>query len=161
MADPGRVTRFAKRIQMVAGLTGLLLAISAVTLVAQTSKPPRAYYDISKEVTLTGKVLIVFRVPSQGMIPGSHILLATSSGQVDASLGRWGLQGSGALSAAPGQVIEVTGVMKTLLDKPVFVVRTAKAGDQTYQMRNEFGIPVSPQARERALQNAAQKEESQ
>jgi hypothetical protein len=71
------------------------------------------------------------------------------------------LQGSGALSAAPGQVIEVTGVMKTLLDRPVFVVRTAKTGDQTYQMRNEFGIPVSPQARERALQNAAQKEESQ
>jgi hypothetical protein len=65
------------------------------------------------------------------------------------------------MSAAPGQVIEVTGVMKTLLDKPVFLVRTAKVGDQTYQMRNEFGIPVSPQARERALQNAAQKEESQ
>lgn len=55
----------------------------------------------------------------------------------------------------------VTGVMKMLLDKPVFVVHTAKAGDQTYQMRNEFGIPVSPQSRERALQNAAQKGASQ
>jgi hypothetical protein len=95
------------------------------------------------------------------MIPGSHILLATSSGQVDASLGKWGLQGGAALSAAPGQVIEMTGVMKMLRDKPVFVVRTAKAGGQTYQMRNEFGNPVSPQSRERALQNAAQKGESQ
>jgi hypothetical protein len=161
MADLRRVTRFAKRIQMAAGLTGLLLAISAVTLVAQTSNSPRAYYDLSKEVTLTGKVLTVFKVPSRGMIPGSHILLATSSGQVDASLGKWGLQGSGALSPAPGQVVEVSGVMKMLLNKPVFVVRTAKAGGQTYQMRNEFGIPLSPQARERALQNAAQKGESQ
>ena len=158
MADSKRVTRFAKLIQMVVGLTGLLFPISAI---AQTSNPPRAYYDISKEVTLTGRVLTVLRVPSQGMIPGSHILLATSSGQVDASLGSWGLEGRGALSVAPGQAIEVTGVMKTLLDKHVFVVRTARAGDQTYQMRNEFGIPVSPQARERALQNAAQKEESQ
>lgn len=160
MADSTRTTRLPKRIQL-AGLTGLLLAISAVTLVGQTSNSPRAYYDISKEVTLTGKVLVVFRVPSQGMIPGSHILLATPSGQVDASLGRWGLQGNGALPAAPGQLIEVTGVMKSLLDKSVLLVRTAKVGGQTYQMRNEFGIPVSPQARERALQNAEQKGESQ
>ena len=158
MADSRWITRFAKLIQMVAGLTGLLLPISAV---AQTSRPPQAYYDTSREVTLTGSVLAVLKAPSQGMIPGSHILLATSSGQVDASLGRWGLQGSGALSVAPGQVIEVTGVMKVLLGKAVFVVRAAKAGGQTYQMRNEFGIPVSPQARERALQNAAQKEELQ
>jgi hypothetical protein len=158
MADSRRVSRFAKRIQMVAGL---LLAALVITLSAQTTNSTRAYYDISKEVILTGVVLSVSRVPSQGMIPGSHVLLATSSGQVDASLGRWGLEGGGALSVAPGQVIEVTGVMKTLLDKPVFVVRTARVGDQTYQMRNEFGIPVSPQARERALQNAAQKGESQ
>jgi hypothetical protein len=95
------------------------------------------------------------------MISGSHILLATSIGEVDASLGRWGMEGSGALSVAPGQVIEVTGVMKTLLDKPVFVVRTAKVGDQTYQIRNEFGNPLSPQSRERALQNAVQEGVSQ
>lgn len=158
MSDSRRVSRIAKRIQMVASL---LLAIVAVTLGAQTINPPRAYFDIRSEVTLTGVVFSVLRVPSQGMIPGSHILLVTSSGEVDASLGRWGLEGSGALSTAPGQVIEVTGVMKTLLDKPVFVVRTAKVGEQKYQLRNEFGIPVSPQSRERALQNAAQEGVSQ
>ena len=139
----------------------LLLAILTVTLGGQTINPPRAYYDIRQEVTLTGVVLRVLRVPSQGMIPGSHILLATSSGAVDASLGRWGLGGNGGLSAAPGQVVQMTGVVKTLLDKPVFVVRTAKVEDQTYQIRNEFGIPVSPQSRERALQNAAQEGVSQ
>ena len=157
MADSQWVTRFPKLIQIVVGLAGLLLPLSAA---AQTSNP-RAYYDTSKEVTLTGKVLTVLRAPAQGMIPGSHILLATSSGQVDASLGKWGLEGSGALSVAPGQVVEVTGMMKVLLGKAVFVVRTARTGGQAYQMRNEFGIPVSPQARERALQNAAQKEELQ
>lgn len=158
MPDSRGVGRIAKRIQLVAIL---LLAVVAVTLGAQTINPPRAYYDIRSEVTLTGVVLSVLRVPSQGMIAGSHILLATSSGTVDASLGRWGMEGDGALSVAPGQVIEVTGIMKTLPDKPVFVVRTAKVGDQTYQIRNEFGIPVSPQARERALQNGVQKGESQ
>ena len=142
-------------------VAGLLLAIVTVTLCGQTINPPRAHYDIRQEVTLTGVVLSVSRAPSQGMIPGSHILLVTVAGKVDASLGKWGMEGSGALSAAPGQVIEVTGVMKTLLDKAVFVVRTAKVGDQTYQVRNEFGIPVSPQSRERALQNAAQEGVSQ
>ena len=141
MSDSRRISCFAKRIQMVASL---LLAILAVALSAQTINQPRAYYDIRSEVRLTGVVLSVVREPSQGMIPGSHILLATSAGNVDASLGRWGLEGRGALTAAPGQVIELTGVMKMLLDKPVFVVRTAKVGDQNYQIRNEFGIsPIS------------------
>ena len=147
----------AKRIQVVAGL---LLAILTGTLGGQTINPPRQYYDIRKEVTLTGVVLSVLSEPSQGMIPGSHIVLATSSGKVDASLGRWGLAGSGALSPVPGQAVEVTGVMKTLQDKPVFLVRTAKTADRTYQIRNEFGIPVSPQSRER-LQDATQEGVSQ
>ena len=161
MTASKRVPRFAKRIQMVVGLAIMSLTIAAFATVAQTGNSSHAYYDASKEITLTGKVLAVLQASSQGMIPGSHILLTTPSGQIDASLGKWGLQGSGALSAAPGQVIEVTGVKKTLLGKPVFVVRTAKAGDQIYQMRNEFGVSVSPQARERARQNAAQKGESQ
>lgn len=158
MTDSSRVTRSAKQIRMVAGL---LLAILSVTSGAQNTNSTRMYYDSSEEITLTGVVLSVLSEPSQGMISGSHILLAASSGRVDASLGRWGLEGRDALSAAPGQVVELTGVLKMLLDKPVFVVRTAKVGNQTYQIRNEFGIPVSPQSRERALQNAAQKEVSQ
>jgi len=86
------------------------------------------------------------------MIPGSHLLLATASGLVDASLGRFGLRGKGGLSVAAGQVVEVTGVMRTIKDKPVFMTRTVKVGDQVYTIRNEHGVPVSPQARERAQQ---------
>ena len=44
----------------------------------------------------------------------------------------------------------LTGVMKTVRDKEVFVVRSVKANGKTYTMRNEHGIEVSPQARERA-----------
>ena len=147
MAGSRRTSGFTEQFRWVAGL---LPAILAVTLSAQIINPPGAYYDTRQEVTLTGVVLSVLTAPSQGMIPGSHIVLVTTAGKVDASLGRWGLEGNGALSVAPGQVIEVTGVMKTLLDNPVFVARTAKIGDRIYQLRNEFGNPVSPQARERA-----------
>ena len=44
----------------------------------------------------------------------------------------------------------LTGVMKTVRDKEVFVVRSVKANGKTYTMRNEHGIEVSPLARERA-----------
>jgi hypothetical protein len=94
------------------------------------------------------------------MIVGPHLLLTTLSGPVDASLGRWGLRGRGALSVAPGQQVEVTGVMKTIRDKQVFLARTVKVRDKVYTMRNEHGIPVSPQTRERAGQNTSQKGES-
>ncbi|MFY9703173.1 MAG: hypothetical protein WAK02_13540, partial [Terriglobales bacterium] len=35
------------------------------------------YYDIAKEVTLTGTVSTVLTRPSAGMIAGSHLVLAT------------------------------------------------------------------------------------
>jgi hypothetical protein len=74
---------------------------------------------------------------------------------VDASLGRFGLLGKDAASVAAGQQIEVTGVMKTIKDKQVFLVRTVKAGGQVYTIRNEHGVPVPPQARERASRKTA------
>jgi hypothetical protein len=117
-------------------------------------------YDASKEVTLNATVLSTLTKSSPGMIMGSHLLLATPSGPVDASLGRFGLMGKGALSVAPGQQVEATGIMKTVKDKPVFLVRTVKVGGQVYTIRNEHGFPVSPQARERANGKTAQKGES-
>jgi ABC-type uncharacterized transport system ATPase subunit len=86
------------------------------------------------------------------MMWGSHLMLQTVSGKVDASLGRWGLEGKGALSVTPGQQVEVTGVMKTLRDKEVFVARTVKVNGKVYTMRNEHGVPVSPQTRKRAAE---------
>jgi|SRR6202049_95251 len=144
------------------GALALLTLISPLAAVqAQTgaveTRHAAPYYDITKEVTLKGTVASVVRKPSPEMIVGSHLLLATASGAVDASLGRFGLEGKGALSVAEGQQIEVTGVMKTLKGRQVFVARTVKAGGQVYMMRNEHGIPVSPQGRERAGQKTAQK----
>ena len=140
----------------------LLCLISSIAPVqAQTAtietRPAEPYYDVAREVTLKGTVSSVLANPSPGMIVGSHLLLATASGEVDASLGRFGLVGKDALSVAAGQQVEVTGVMKTLMDRQVFVARTVTVGGQVYTMRNQHGIHVSPQARERARQMATQK----
>jgi len=145
---------FAKPTRMSAELlTALLFAILAVAQSVGESSP---YYDVGQEVTLSGTVSAVLIKPAPGMIMGSHLLLATVSGRVDASLGRWGLVGNGALWVTPGQQVEVTGVMKTFKDKQVLMARSVKVGDKVYWVRNEHGIPVSPQSRQRT----AQKEES-
>jgi hypothetical protein len=151
-----RCTRLKIPVELIAGLlTGLLLAILAVPLVAQAASELHPYYDQRQEVTLNATVSSVLNRAEPGMIAGSHLLLVTASGRVDTSLGRFGLEGKGALSVTAGEQVEVTGVMKTLMNKPVFLARTVKVGDRVYTMRNEHGIQVSPQARQHAGQKTA------
>jgi hypothetical protein len=124
---------------------------------AQTT---RAQTTADAEVTLTGTVQSVLVKGAPGMIVGSHLLLATPNGTVDASLGRFALQGEGAVSVATGQQIEATGVMKRIKDKAVFLVRSMKVGGDVFTIRNKHGFPVSPQARKRASQTTGENEES-
>jgi len=148
-----RCSRFNNPTRMILGLLiGLMTAILVVPVIAQTADDSRLYYDATKEVTLSGTVSGVLTKPAPRMMMGAHLLLATVSGTVDASLGRWGLQGEAALSVTVGKQVEVTGVMKTLNNKEVFLVRTVKVGGKVYTMRNEHGIPVSPQTRWRAAE---------
>jgi hypothetical protein len=130
----------------------LAFAILAVPVVAQSADDSRLSYDVTQEVTLGGTVSLVVTKPTAEMIMGSHLLMMTVSGLVDASLGRWGLQGEDALRVTPGQYVEVTGIMKTLKNKRVFLSRNVKTGGKVYTMRNTHGIPVSPQARQRAAE---------
>jgi len=152
---------FTKSIRMVAGLlTGLLLAALAVPLLAQTARQSHPFYDISKEVTLSGTVSDVVAKAAPGMLPGPHLVFATTSGRVDASLGRFALEGKKPLSVALGQQITVTGVMKTIKDEDVFVARVVRVGGKAYELRNQHGVPMSPLSRQRASQKAAEKGES-
>jgi hypothetical protein len=157
-----RRNRFTTSTRLIAGLLAILpFPILAMPLGAQAAPESRPFsYDVTREVTLSGTVSSVLAKPSAGMIMGSHLLLATPYGVVDASLGIFALRGTGALSVAEGQQVEVTGVMKTIKNRQVFLARTVKAGGQIYTIRNEHGLSMSPQARERAIQKAAQKGES-
>lgn len=149
---------FTISVRVIAGLL-TVLTIVAVPLYAETAVHSPAYYDVAKEVTITGTVSSVITKPTAGMMWGSHLMLKTSAGEVDASLGRWAMQGKGALSVAAGQQVDVTGVMKTVNQKQVFIARTVKVGGQVYTLRNERGSAMSPQARERAGHVSGQKGE--
>ena len=138
-------------------LISFLRPVQAQTTVGATRAGAPFGYDVKEEVALTGTVSSVLTKAAPGMIVGSHLLLATPSGLVDASLGSFGLRGNGALSVTAGQQIEATGVMRTIKDKPLFLVRTVKVGGEVYTIRNEHGVPLSPQARERADQKTGQR----
>lgn len=133
-------------------LCSLLLAISAVPLLAQPTHEAHPLYDITKEVTLSGTVSTVLEKAAPGMAWGSHLVIDTTSGKVDASLGRWGLAGKDALHVTPGQQVEVIGIMKTISDKTFFMVRTVKVNGKVYTIRNQHGAEISPQTRKLAAE---------
>lgn len=135
-------------------LMGGMLAMFAIPLLAQPVDSHE--YDIRQEVTVSGTISAVVTKTTPGMLMGAHLLLTTVSGQVDASLGRWAFQGKDALSVTAGEQVELTGMMQTVKEKEVFIVRTVKVGGKLYTLRNQHGIDLSPRAR----QLAAEKGES-
>src|ERR1700722_11892623 len=123
-----------------------LLSLSLVSLAghAQTASAPTRpagpfSYDVSQEVALNGTVSVVLAKAAPGMMPGAHLLLLTADGTTDVSLGTASLQGTGVLSLAAGQQVEVVGVTKTFQGKPVFFARSVNAGNHLYLIRNKHG----------------------
>lgn len=141
----------------------MLFLISSVRPVqAQTPlRVARARYEVADEVTLSATVSSVVPRATAGMMAGSHLLLTTPNGIVDASLGRFGLHGAGAVSVTAGEQIEATGVMRTVRGRSVFLVRSVKANGRTYSVRNEHGVVLSPQARQRTGQKTGSNGEAQ
>jgi len=131
-------------------------ATRAQTIARKTEGP--FGYNVSLEVILSGTVSVVLKQPAPGMIMGSHLLLATTSGPVDASLGRFALLSKVALPITPGQQVEVTGVVKTINGMQVLLARTVKTNGALYVLRNARGFVLSPQAQERAKQKTAGEE---
>jgi hypothetical protein len=139
----------------VLGALALGLCVSVIPLHAQTSdastRPAEhPWYDITKEVTLTGTVTSVVKTPARGTeaVFGSHLIVETNSGVVDTSLGKYALKGKGALSLTTGDRVQLIGIMKTVRDKQVFIARVILTKGHAYALRNEHGLAYLPSARE-------------
>jgi uncharacterized membrane protein len=139
------------RFPILGPLAALALCLFALPIYAQTSAvttksavPSR--YDITKEVTLTGTVSTVVKAATREMkmLPGSHLVLATGSGKLDATLGKYAMRNSGVSSITPGQQVQLTGMITTVKGQQVFVTRLVQVNGHTYKVRNEHGVAVAP-----------------
>jgi hypothetical protein len=138
----------------------LALCLLATPIYAQTAQatPKSAVspkYDITQEVKLTGTVTSVVKntTPEMQMLGGSHLIVETTSGEIDASLGGYAMKAEGALSVAPGQQVQVTGVMKTIRNQQVFVTRLVQVNGRVYKIRNEHGFVLAPGPRKGAAES--------
>jgi hypothetical protein len=123
--------------------------VRAQAAATRTPSPVAPRYDVRQEVRLEGTVTSVVKRPTaeMRMEMGSHFLVSTSAGTVDASLGRFALVGKGAMEVTSGQHVQLTGVMKTENGKQVFITRAVITSGHTYVLRNEHGFPYEPAAR--------------
>jgi hypothetical protein len=143
-----------RRFRALLFLTFLTLWPLAMSLCAQTIEPtakPLASpkYDISKEVTLTATVSNVIgqATSEMKMLAGSHLILETASGKIDASLGVFPFTGEGVRSIAAGERVQVTGVMKIVRDQRVLITRLVLVDGREYKVRNEHGFLLMPVTR--------------
>jgi hypothetical protein len=132
----------------------LALCLLAPPIHAQTAEGTASSvvspkYDLTQEVTLAGTVSSVVKntTPEMQMLGGSHLIVETTSGNIDASLGGYALKAEGALSVSPGQQVQVTGVMKTIRDQEVFVTRLVQVNGRIFKIRNEHGFVLAPEPR--------------
>lgn len=127
----------------------LALCVSALPLHAQTSAAKtktvaHPWYDVSREVTLTGTVTGVVKATTRDMkmMGGSHLIVQTKTGSIDASLGGAAMHGKGALSVNEGEKVQVTGVVKVVHGKEVLLTRLVQANGHQYVLRNEHGFVI-------------------
>jgi hypothetical protein len=150
-----RQTKFSKETNMrkIAGVMCLLIALAIALFAgpshADESVAPRrtviaSKYDVTREVTLEGTIQTLVRKPAPGSVLGAHLIVSTAQGTVDAHIGNYLVVGKYAMPFAAGQSVKLTGVMTTINDKHVLLVRTMQMGDNTITVRNEHGFLVYP-----------------
>lgn len=151
-----------RRFPLLGPLAVLALSLFAMPIYAQTAtvttKPVvHRWYDSTKEVTLTGTVSSVVKSATREMkmIAGSHLVVETKSGPVDASLGAFAMRGKGALDVTPGQQVQITGVMKTVSDKQVLLTRVVQTNGHAFIIRSEHGFALPPAARKGSASSEA------
>jgi hypothetical protein len=137
-------------LSVVLALCTFAAPIHAQATQTTAASPVPPWYDIAKEVTLTGTLSSVVQdaTPQMNLLGGSHLIIETTAGKIDAALGGFAMKGEGALSVTPGQRVQVTGVMKTIRDQQVFVTRLVLANGQVYKIRNEHGFVLRPLSRQ-------------
>ena len=107
----------------------------------QPAAPRSLAYNATRETALTGTV--VSYTPSSAVAPlGAHVLLQTSSGQVDVHLGPRGFLEARHFSLANGDAVRVIGAPVSASGMNVFLARVIQKGTQALVLRSSNGLPL-------------------
>jgi len=100
-------------------------------------------YDASKEVSLQGTV-VSFTENSKEFPPGAHVVVQTSSGQIDAHLGNSRLLKLNNFTISQGANIRIIGEPVTTNQGTFFLARLVQQGSQVVAVRSMQGMPLLP-----------------
>lgn len=114
---------------------------SAAAASSTQAKTVKAGYDLAKEVKIEG-VIEKIDATSANTPMGTHILVLTPQGEVDAHLGFGVAAKPTRLGIEEGQTVTVQGMMESLGDNQVLLARLLTTPSHIFVLRNEHGIPV-------------------
>jgi hypothetical protein len=108
---------------------------------ASTASQQVVPYDVAKETRVQGTIQ---SIDSSGAhLPvGTHILVQTTAGVVDAHLGPLTKGSLDALNLSVGESVALTGMDEALPGGNVFLVRILTTSSRVIILRNEHGFPV-------------------
>jgi len=135
---------------------GIVLGFSSSAHAQQTVQPEVQQlrsYNVSRESFLLGTVL-KFATASDIPPMGAHVILQTSSGQIDVHLGNAKVLQAGHLELNPGDSVRIVGEPLALGDSTYFAARIVQKGAQAVAVRNTKGFLTSPAS----VMSPAQKE---
>jgi hypothetical protein len=98
-------------------------------------------YDLTKEISVQGTIQKIETGGSAGPI-GTHILIQTSEGVVDAHLGYSSAVKPANLGVSEGENVTVIGMMQVLGGNNVMLARVLTTSSRVFVLRSERGIPV-------------------
>ena len=99
-------------------------------------------YDPAKEVSLQGTVA-KFTENSADLPVGAHVLVQTSSGQIDVHLGDPRLLKLNNFSISQGASIRILGEPVTTNQGTFFLARLVQQGTQVVTLRTTHGMPLA------------------
>ena len=125
--------------------TPVLCILFVAPCIAQNAVPSATSaivaYDLSKEIKIQGTIQTIETAGTTGPA-GTHILVQTSQGVVDAHLGFGSAAAPANLGVSEGQSVTVVGMMQTLNGNSVMLARVLTTPSRVFVLRTEHGIPV-------------------
>jgi len=136
--------RLNKKLLLSTALSTALISVpfsgaqQKITPATRTAGP----YDLSREVTLVGTV-VSYTANSSGAPAGPHVMVQTSSGNVDVHLGSAELLEFHRLTLNAGDSVRIIGESLPYGGSTMFAARIIQKGLQAVAVRNTKGFVVN------------------